>query len=130
MHLTFTVAQMIVRVSGVLLLILGLLFWTGDALGLIPVHILLGVLLVLALWLLAATASQMGVPIGLVAGAALLGLVLAWLGFTQDSMLPGSAHWIIQALHLVLGMAAIAIAEVIGGRIRRMRLAASGQSVP
>jgi hypothetical protein len=130
MQLTFTVAQMIVRVSGVLLLLLGLLFWTGDALGLIPVHILLGVLLVLALWLLAATASQMGVPIGLVAGAALLGLVLAWLGFTQDSLLPGSTHWIIQALHLVLGMAAIAIAEVIGGRVRRMRLATSGQAVP
>jgi hypothetical protein len=125
MQLTFTVAHMTVRITGVLLLILGLLFWTGDALGLIPVHMLVGVLLVLALWLLSATASQMGVPIGLVLGAAVLGLLVAVLGFTQDSLLPGGAHWLIQVLHLLLGMAAIGVAEMIGGRLRRMRLAST-----
>ncbi|MBV9580842.1 MAG: hypothetical protein JO057_19850 [Chloroflexi bacterium] len=125
MQLTFTVAHMLVRVTGVLLLILGLLFWTGDARGLIPVHMLLGVLLVLSLWLLAAVASQLGAPAGMVAGAAVLGLIVAGLGFSQTSLLPGSGHWIIQVLHLLVGMAAIAIAEVIGGRLRRNRLAAS-----
>jgi hypothetical protein len=126
MQLTFTAAQMVIRVTGVLLLILGLLFWTGEALSLIPVHMLLGVILVLALWVLAAVASQMGVPIGMTVGAAILGLLVGWLGFSQTNLLPGSAHWVIQVLHLLLGMAAIAVAEMIGGRVRRDRLAASG----
>jgi hypothetical protein len=126
MQLTLTVAQMLVRITGVLLLILGLLFWTGDALGLIPVHMLLGVLMVLGLWLLAAVGSQMGAPMGMTVGAFVLGLIVAILGFTQTSLLPGSTHWIIQALHLIVGMAAIASGEMIGGRLRRNRLAASG----
>ena len=123
MQLTFTVAQWLVRVCGVLLLILGLLFWTGDALGLIPVHMLLGVLLVFGLWLEAALASQMNVPVGLVATAAVLGLIVLALGLTQTSLLPGSGHWIIQVLHLLVGVAAIASGEMIGGRVRRDRLA-------
>src|SRR5689334_9673387 len=104
MTMTFTAAHMLVRITGVLLLILGLLFWTGDALGLIPIHMLLGVLLVLALWLLAATASLLGIPLGLAIATALVGLLVAALGFTQDSLFPGAAHWVIQVLHLVLGV--------------------------
>ena len=121
--MTFAVAQWLVRVSGVLLLILGLLFWTGDALGLIPVHMLLGVVLVFGLWLEAALASQMNVPVGMVAAAAVLGLIVLVLGLTQTSLLPGSGHWIIQVLHLLVGLAAIASGEMIGGRVRRNRLA-------
>jgi hypothetical protein len=86
---------------------------------------LLGVLMVLGLWLLAAVASQMGAPIGMTIGAAVLGLIVAVLGFTQTSLLPGSTHWVIQVLHLIVGMAAIASGEMIGGRLRRNRLAAS-----
>ena len=43
MSMTVTISQWLVRITGVLLLILGLLFWTGDALNLVPVHMLLGV---------------------------------------------------------------------------------------
>jgi hypothetical protein len=125
MQMTFTVAHMLVRITGVLSLILGLLFWTGDALNLIPIHMLLGVLMVLALWLLAAVASQLGTPIGMVAAAVVLGALLAWLGFSQLNLMPGATHWVIQVLHLILGMAAIGIAEIIGGRLQRGRLATS-----
>jgi hypothetical protein len=121
--MTMTIAQWVVRISGVLALILGLLFWTGDASGLIPVHMLLGTLMVLGLWLLAASASQSGVPLGMTLGAALLGLVVLVLGFTQTSLVQNSSHWIVQVIHLILGMAAVATGEMIGGRLRRMRLA-------
>lgn len=123
MTMTATISHWVVRIAGVLALILGLLFWTGDVLGLIPIHMLLGVLTVLGLWLLAATASQQGVPPGLTLGAAVIGLITLILGLTQANLLPGSAHWVTQAIHLVLGMAAIASGEMIGGRLRRMRLA-------
>jgi hypothetical protein len=125
MQITLTIARMLVRITGVLALILGLLFWGGSALSLIPLHMLLGLLLVLSLWLLAVLAVQAGVPIGMAAGAALVGLLALLLGVTQDSLLPGGAHWVIQVLHLLLGVAAVASGEMIGGRLRRMRLAAS-----
>jgi hypothetical protein len=125
MRTTLTIAQMLVRITGVLLLILGLLFWSGDALGLIPLHMLLGVVFVLALWLLAAVASQAGLPIGMAAGVALLGLIVLILGLTQDGLMLGGAHWVIQVLHLLVGLAAIASGEVVGGRLRRRRLSTS-----
>lgn len=122
--MTATAAQWIVRITGVVLLILGLLLWTGDVpLSLIPVHMVLGVLMVLGLWLLAATASQQGVPIGMCAGVALLGLITLIFGMTQHGLLPGGAHWIIQAVHLILGMASVGSGEMIGGRLRRLKVA-------
>jgi hypothetical protein len=124
MTMTATVAQWLVRITGVLLLILGLLLWTGDIpLSLIPVHILLGVVLVLALWLLAATATAQGVPIGMAVGIAILGLITLVFGMYQRSLVPGGAHWIIQGIHLILGMLTVASGEMLGGRLRRLRLA-------
>jgi O-antigen ligase len=124
MSMTATIAQWVVRITGVLLLILGLLLWTRDVpSSLVPVHILLGVLMVLALWLLAATASQQGVPAGMAIGVALLGLVTLVFGLTQARLLQNEFHWVVQVVHLVLGMAAVGSGEMIGGRLRRMKLA-------
>lgn len=112
-------AQMLVRLFGVVLLILGVMFWAGAARGLIPLHMLLGVLLVLALWVLAGIGARARVGTGLVVLAFLWGIVLPVVGMGQSAWLPGAAHWIIQVLHLVIGLVAMAFAEVIGGRIRR-----------
>ena len=125
-RMTFTVAQWVVRITGILALILGLLIWTESGLrSLVPIHMLIGVVLVLGLWLLAATAWQIGVPPGLAVGAAILGLIALVLGLTQTSLLQDSTHWIVQVLHLIVGMAAVGIGEMIGGRVRRQKLAAS-----
>ena len=115
------VAQMLVRACGVLVLVLGLLFWLGDApRSLVPIHMLLGIILVLALWAVAYMAARAGVSKGLVAAAVVVGLVTAWLGATQTSLLPDpSVHWIVQVIHLALGMAAIGIGEAIGARAVR-----------
>jgi hypothetical protein len=125
MQVALRISQMLVRITGVLLLILGLLFWTGNVLNLIPLHMLIGLVLVLSLWLLSALAVQAGVPIGLAAGAAALALITLLLGVTQTGLLPGPAHWVIQVLHLLLGIATVGSGEIIGGRLRRMRLAAA-----
>jgi hypothetical protein len=125
MRATLTISLMLVRVSGVLLLILGLLIWTEGTFGLIPIHMLLGLVLVVALWVLAAVSTRAGVPTGLAAGVGLGGLVVLVLGVTQASLLPGSGHWVIQIVHLLIGMAAVGSAEIIGGRLRRYREAAA-----
>jgi hypothetical protein len=123
MQVAFTIAQMLVRISGVLLLILGLLIWAEGMFGLIPLHMLLGLVFVISVWVLAFVSFRMGAPLGLTSGVALIGLLVLILGMTQTSLLPGPNHYLIQILHLLLGMAAVAMAEVLGGRVRRLHLA-------
>ena len=118
MRSAITGIQMLVRVAGVVQILLGLAFWTGNALGLVDLHQLIGILLVLALWTLAALAHRAGVPGGLVAGAAVLGLLVAIVGLTQRELLSGSAHWVIEVIHLLLGIGLIGLAENLATRAK------------
>jgi hypothetical protein len=118
MRSTITGLQMFFRVAGVIQLLLGLAFWTGNLLGLVDLHQLLGILLVLVLWTLAALAHRAGVPAGMVAGAVVLGLVVPIVGLTQRELLPGSAHWVIQVIHLLLGVGMLGLAENLATRAK------------
>lgn len=112
------VLQMLVRIVGVILIVLGVLFWTDNADGLIPVHMLLGITLVLALWVLAILAALARVNMGLVVLAFVWGLIVPILGLTQTRLLPGSAHWVIQVIHLLVGLGAIGQADNLARQIR------------
>jgi hypothetical protein len=114
-----TILLMLIRLSGLVLVTLGILFWTGNAGDLIPVHMLLGLVLVLSLWALAFIAARAGAPAGQVAVAVAWGLVVPILGVTQDQILGGDAHWLIRILHLLVGLIAIGMAEGLGARVRR-----------
>ena len=118
-----TTAQMLVRASFVVQLVLGGLFWTGNALDLVPLHQTIGFLLVFGLWTLAGLAARAGVRPPLVALAAVWGLIVPILGLTQTNLLVGSAHWLIEVLHLLVGVGAIGLAENLAARIKE-RLAA------
>ena len=118
-----TAAQMLVRVTFVVQLVLGVLFWTGRALDWVPLHQTIGFLLVFGLWTLAVLAARAGVRPPLVALAAVWGLVVPVLGLTQTRLLVGSAHWLIEVLHLLVGVAAVGMAEGLAARIKE-RLAA------
>ena len=118
MRSTITALQMGIRVVGVVQLALGLAFWTGNALGLVDLHQLLGILLVLALWTQAALAYRAGVPAGMVAAAVVYGLIVPIVGLTQRELLPGSAHWLIQVLHLLLGVGLLGVAENLATRAK------------
>ena len=52
-----------------------------------------------------------------------IGLVGAVLGLTQTQLLVGSAHWLVEVLHLLVGIAAIGMAEGLAARTKE-RLAA------
>jgi hypothetical protein len=113
-----TTAQLLVRACFVVQLVLGGLFWTGNARGLIPLHQVVGFLLVFGLWTLAALAARAGVQPGLVALAAVWGLIVPILGLNQDRLLVGSAHWVIEVLHLLVGVGAVGLAEQLAARIK------------
>jgi hypothetical protein len=96
------------RGAAVVLLALGVYIWTSGADQLITVHVVVGVLLVLSLWTIAAIAASSGVS-GVVVGVAVAwSFVAVLLGLTQDGLVTGEWHWTIQALHLVIAMAMVA----------------------
>ena len=110
--------QWLVRLTGLIQIVLGVFIWTGNADALIPIHTVSGVVLVLSLVALAILAARVGVQPGFVALAIVWALVVLVLGLTQERLLPGSAHWVIQVLHLLLGLGAIGQAENLARRIK------------
>jgi hypothetical protein len=100
---------------------LGILFWTGNADALVPVHMLVGILIVLSLWTMAVLAAVAGAPPGQVALAVVWGFVVPVLGVTQQGLLPGGPHWVIQVLHLLVGLFAIGQVEGLAQAVLRGR---------
>ena len=108
--------QWVIRVFAVVQLTLGGLFWSGNAFTLIPLHMLSGLLLVVGLWAQAGLALRAGVHPAFPVVAIAWGVLVVALGVTQDSLLPGSLHWLVQVLHLIVGLAAIGQAETLARR--------------
>ena len=101
----------VLRGSAVLSWVLGILFWTGNANSFVTLHIALGVLMTLSLWgagLLVGT-REGGSP-GLMISAFVLGLIVIFFGLNQQTFLVGSLHWIIQVVHMLLGISAVILA--------------------
>jgi hypothetical protein len=116
------IASWVVRLGGLVMIVLGLLFWTGNATGLVNEHMLLGIIVVLALWVLAGIyMAQRGANVGLTLGAFLTGIVVLIVGMTQTRLMPGSSHIIIEVVHFLLGLLLISFGEIITGRLRRLR---------
>jgi hypothetical protein len=116
---TTLILQMIIRAVWLILLILGFIIWAGNAYSLMQAHIWLGYLLTLALFLLIVQAFRAGVSIGLLIAAAVLGAALPLWGLNQGAVFPASLYWVGQVLHVLSGIAAIGLAEILGARIRR-----------
>src|SRR5215207_5421619 len=112
------IVQWIVRLTGMTQVALGLLFWTNRALTLVPLHMAIGLTFVLGVLALAGLAARAGVRRGFVALSALWGILVLALGITQGRLLPGPAHWIVEVLHLSVGIAAMVLAARLAAQIR------------
>ena len=106
-----TILQMLVRLCFVVLIVLGIAFWTNHWLSLVPIHMGVGLLLVLSLGLTSIIAAVARAPVGLVIAGLVWGAIVIALGMNQTSLLAGSSHWVVQVTHLLVGMAAIALNE-------------------
>jgi hypothetical protein len=102
---------MFMRLAVLLQLVVGIGLWTGHLYSLVDVHRTVGVLFVLALWTIAVIAIVQRRAVGVATFAIAWGVLVAGLGFMQQAILPGDFHWIIRVLHIVIGMAAMPIAE-------------------
>lgn len=115
------VSSMVLRISALAALILGIIFWTGNADNLQIVHIVLGFLVVISLWVLGiAQGVRRGGSFGLALATFVVGFFVLLVGLFQTRWLTGSNHWVIQVIHLILGLSAISLGEMIGARYRRM----------
>lgn len=114
------IALNVLRVTVLVNLVLGIIFWTGNADSLQLLHIILGLLAVISLFTIGIAQGLRGGSFGMALATFVLGFLLAFVGLFQTRWLTGSNHWIIQVIHLILGLAAIGLGEMIGGRYRRM----------
>jgi hypothetical protein len=119
------ISLFVLRICVVLAVILGILFWLNiinpdTNSTILSVHQTLGLLTVLTLWIIGVMTLLRGhVAIGVV--ALVWGALVLYVGLNQESMLPGSSHWLVQVLHLILGLGAIGLGETAARRYRRKR---------
>lgn len=133
---TLNIALMVLRLGVLIELVLGILFWTNvinpDTSRLVLVHILLGLIVVVSLWIIGLAQGFMRASndVGLVLLTFIVGLVIALFGLFQTRIIPDSpAHWVIQVIHLVLGLSAIATGEMVAG-ITKRRVRAAKANAP
>ncbi len=114
------IATVVLSLAGALALILGLLFWTGMAVNLTSLHMLLGLLAVGALWVIGiGQAFSIGGSWTIAGCAIVVGAITAVLGMNQSSLMVGEFHWVVQVIHLTLGLLTIGIGHMGAARYRR-----------
>ncbi|HEY6541325.1 MAG TPA: hypothetical protein VIZ18_10325 [Ktedonobacteraceae bacterium] len=115
------IAIMVLRVAVLFNLITGIIFWTGNADPLQIVHIIAGILAVISLWTLGILQGLRGGSLGIALATFLVGFLLVLVGLFQKNWLTDPAnHWVIQVIHLILGLAAIGLGERINASYRRL----------
>jgi hypothetical protein len=131
-----TIALMTLRATVLLALVLGIIFWVNPGLpgqnqALKDTHMLLGFLVVLSLWLigLAQGFVKGGGSFGLALGTFLVGMAIAIVGLWQESWKgAGANEQLINIIHLLLGLSALAFGEMIVGRAKRRARAQTSAS--
>lgn len=114
-----TAAGWTVRVTGLALIALGLLLWADVGSGVRSIHMLIGMVLVVALAAAALLVLRAGARPILPAIAVAWGLLTIAFGLTQAQLLPGDLHVVVQVAHLVVGLVAIGVGEALAAAGRR-----------
>jgi hypothetical protein len=115
----FTMFDWLLRLAGLGALVLGLLIWALQ-LDLLTIRMLFGLIVTLALLVISFLAVfSKGLRL-----LGIIGIVYAFLlpvlGVNQETLLVGNLHWLIQVVHLLVGIGALAYAGMISVRYRRL----------
>jgi hypothetical protein len=113
------VTQIVARAIAVVQVALGILVWTGHGDSLIPLHIAVGLLLVVDLWAAVTLGLRSGAPTGLATLALVWSVGMPVFGLVQTNILTGDIHLVVQLLHLVIGLAAVGLVEALARNTRR-----------
>jgi hypothetical protein len=108
----------IARIAWLGAIILGLLFWI-TGIDLISLHILFGLTLGLSMLALCIVlVFTRGVRLLGIAGI-VYAFILPIFGLTQTRLLVGNLHWLIQLAHLLVGIGAIVLVQIMSTRYER-----------
>ena len=113
------IARLLISLLGIALVVLGILFWTGHALSLLQLHMMLGGLFVLCMWVLAVLGFLTRGTRALALIVLIWSLIVPAVGVTQVSLMPGADHWVIQTVHLLIGLIAMGLAHALARRLGR-----------
>jgi hypothetical protein len=108
-----------IRIAWLGAIVLGLLFWGGIFTGALNLHMFLGGVVAFALALLAVYAFVIKVRVPLAIVSLLWAAATLYIGIAQTRLMPGSSHWIIELIHLLLGVGAIGLAEALAAALGR-----------
>jgi hypothetical protein len=109
---------MLGRLLGVVQILGGLAIWVWMRPWAVQAHMAIGSLFVLVMWIVGVIALFALSARGLALFTLLWGALVLWLGMAQVSLLPGTAHWVIRVLHLLVGLAALGLLERLGKALR------------
>jgi hypothetical protein len=109
------VLLVLLRIGAAVQLVVGITLWTGHGYALRSFHMATGVVFVLLLWAIAGLALARRRRVGLALFALAWGLVIPAFGMAQQGLLIGDLHWIVRTLHLLIGLAAMPMAALLGG---------------
>ena len=118
--MTARILQILVGIAGLCALVLGLFIWIANS-ELSDIHMLFGILVTLGLLvmsIIALTAWRLRIW-GLV--GIVYAIILLIFGESQSNMLAGNLHWLIQALHTLVGIGAIVLTGFLGARYRTLK---------
>ena len=117
MNLASKLLVWILRIAFLVALGLGLALWSGHAYAYLQLHMWLGFIITFALLSMVILSFLSRVSPALPFVALLWAVALPVIGIAQLRILPGHNHWVIQTIHLILGLGAIGLGEVLGKRM-------------
>jgi hypothetical protein len=118
--MTARILQIVVGIAGLCALVLGLLIWIANS-DLTDIHMLFGLLVTLGLLVMSILAlTARGLRIWGIVGIA-YAIIVPIFGESQSTMLVGNLHWLIQTLHTLVGIGAIALTGFLGARYRTLK---------
>jgi len=118
------ILRLLLRIAFVLALALGIALWTGHGYEYLRVHMWLGFIITFDLLLLAIAGLLARVNPLLSLVTIVVAAALPVFGIAQMRIVPGSNHWIVEVIHLVIGLAAVALGEALCKRsLLRLRAA-------
>ena len=116
------ILRWILRLTFLAALIFGLVLWTGHGYRYLSTHMWLGFIITFDLLILVVLGFLARVKPVLPLIAVVWAILLPFIGIAQLRVLPGANHWFIQVLHLILGLGAVGLGEVLGARAARARV--------
>jgi hypothetical protein len=113
MALSTAILRWVTRLAFLLGLLLGIVLWLGHGYTLLRLHMWLGFIVAFALLAIVILSLLARVRPVLPVTALLWAIALPVIGIAQLHMMPGANHWIIQVIHLILGLGAVGFGEAL-----------------